>query len=323
MWFLSVGAAVVLAVVGCGGSGDSGKPAGTGASAAKLSGEINIDGSSTVYIISEAMAKAFKNEHPDVKINVGISGTGGGFKKFTKGETDISDASRAIKDGEKEEAKKNNIEYTELQVAWDGITVVIHKDNTWAKKMTVEQLKKMWHPDSQGKVMKWSDIDSSWPNEPFKLFGPGPDSGTFDYFTEVVNGKERAERTDVEASQNPEVLVKGVAGNKYALGYFGLAYYEENTDKLNAVAVENPKTKEFVLPSEATVLDRTYAPLSRPLYIYVKSESLKKKPEVQEFAKFYLRRSEDLVKSARYVPMKTVDRSEQQAKLEDALKALK
>jgi phosphate transport system substrate-binding protein len=284
-----------------------------------LKGEIKIDGSSTVYLISEAMATHFKKEHANVQVSVGISGTGGGFKKFMAGETDISDASRAIKPAEAEGCKKAGIEYVEFHVAWDGITVVIHPENNWAKKMTVAQLKKIWNPDTPAK--QWSDVDPSWPKEEIKLFGPGPDSGTFDYFTEAINGMERVTRKDYEASQNPDVLVKGVAGNKYALGYFGLAYYEDNKDKLAAVAVAAKEGGDYVLPSKETVLKQTYKPLSRPLFIYVKKASFKR-PEVQEFVRFYLRRS-DLVEQAKYIQTTALQRSSEQDKFEGALKGLK
>lgn len=287
----------------------------------RLKGEIKIDGSSTVYLITEAVATNFKKLNPDVNITVGISGTGGGFKKFINGETDISDASRAIKPAEAEGCKKNGIAYTDLQVAWDGLAVVINKDNKWAQKMTVEQLKKIWHPDNQKTVMKWSDVDPSWPAEQIKLFGPGPDSGTFDYFTEVINGKEKLSRTDYQASEDDNTLVKGVEGNKYAMGYFGLAYYEQNKDKLNVVAIAQKSGDPYVTPTNETVLGGSYKPLSRPLFIYVKSASLKR-PEVQEFIKFYMRR-DDLVSAVKYVPMSAFQQVKEQKKLETALKEVK
>jgi phosphate transport system substrate-binding protein len=281
-----------------------------------LKGEIKVDGSSTVYLITEAMVANFSKEHPGVKISVGVSGTGGGFKKFANGETDINDASRPIKPAEIMACKDNNIRYLELQVAWDGLAVINHPENTWAKKLTVEQLRKIWHPDSAAK--KWSDVDPSWPNETIKLFGPGPDSGTFDYFTEAINGKEKLTRKDYEANQNPNVLVKGIEGSKYALGYFGLAYYEENKDKLQLVAVAEKEGAPYVLPSKETVLDKSYKPLSRPLFIYVKQTALKR-PEVEQFVRFYLRRG-DLVTTARYVEMNTRTQRGVQDKFEKALK---
>jgi phosphate transport system substrate-binding protein len=267
--------------------------------AAPQKGEIKCDGSSTVYLITEAVATNFKKQNPDVQISVGISGTGGGFKKFAAGETDISDASRKIKPAEQEACQKNKIDFVELQVAWDGLTVVIHPDNTWAKSLTVDQLKKIWHPDTAAK--KWSDVDPTWPKEEIKLFGPGPDSGTFDFFTEAINGKEKVSRTDYQASEDDNTIVSGVEGNKYALGYFGLAYYEENKAKLQAVAIVAKDSGKAVLPTPETVLDKTYKPLSRPLFIYVNKASLAR-PEVVEFVKFYLRRN-DLVKSAKYIPL--------------------
>jgi phosphate transport system substrate-binding protein len=283
-----------------------------------LQGEIKIDGSSTVYLISEAVASAFKKEHRNVKITVGISGTGGGFKKFYSGETDISDASRPIKPEEKAQCQKNGIDYLELQVAWDGLAVVIHPQNTWAQKMTVQQLRTIWHPDLAAK--KWSDVDPSWPQEEIKLFGAGPDSGTFDYFTEVINGKERLSRRDYEASENDDVTVKGVAGNKYALGYFGVAYYEENKDKLQCVAVAAKEGADYVLPTKDTVLRRNYTPLSRPLFLYIKKSSLKR-PEVKEFVAFYLRRN-DLVELAKFIRMNTRNTVEQRDKFEKYVREL-
>lgn len=286
----------------------------------KLRGEIKADGSSTVYLITEGMATNFKKLHPGVNITVGISGTGGGFKKFASGETDISDASRAIKPAEIEACKKNGVDYLELQVAWDGLAVVIHKENDWAAKMTVEQLKKIWHPDTPTfkNAKKWSDVDSSWPDQPIKLYGPGADSGTFDYFTEVINGKEKVTRTDYEASEDDNVLVTGVERNKYALGYFGMAYYEAHKDKLRAVAVKGPKSEDYVLPSAETVLGKKYVPLSRPLFIYVKKDSLKRS-EVQEFTRFFQRRN-DIVSQVKYVPLSAFQQAKEKKKLEDSLK---
>jgi phosphate transport system substrate-binding protein len=283
-----------------------------------LKGDIKIDGSSTVYLITQAMATKFNAQHPDVKITVGLSGTGGGFKKFSAGETDINDASRAIHDAEAEACKKNGIGVVGLQVAWDGIAVVVHPDNTWARKMTVEQLRQIWHPDSAAK--KWSDVDPKWPNETIKLFGTGADSGTHDFFTEKINGKEKLIRKDYEATADPNIIARGVEGNKYALGYMGLAYYEANKDKLGLVAVADKKGDPYVQPSTETVLDGTYKPLSRPLFIYIKKESLKR-PEVKAFAEFYLRR-DDLVAEVKYVKMNTRQANAQKKKLDEALKSL-
>jgi phosphate transport system substrate-binding protein len=284
-----------------------------------LSGEIKVDGSSTVYLITEKIATNFKRQHPGVNITVGISGTGGGFKKFAAGETDISDASRAIRPAEAEACKKNGIAYLELQVAWDGLAVVVNKENTWAKEMTVEQLKKIWHPETKDfkNAKKWSDVNGQWPNEDIKLFGPGADSGTFDYFTEAINGKEKVSRTDYEDSEDDNIIVKGVERSRYALGYFGVAYYEAHKDKLSVVAIASKEGAPYVLPTRENVLTNKYKPLSRPLYIYVKTSSLKR-PEVAEFLKYYLRR-DDLVADVKYVPLSAEQQVEQQQKLEKAL----
>jgi len=285
---------------------------------AELRGGLKIDGSSTVYLITEAMAKAFKIHHPGVSISVGSSGTGGGFKKFAAGETDVSNASRAIKGPEIEACRKAGVEFLEFQVAWDGLTVVLHPENTWAKELSVEQLHRIWKEGST--VQRWSDVEPGWPDEPLRLYGPGADSGTFDFFTEAVNEKEKSSRTDYEASENDNVLVQGVAGNKYALGYFGLAFFEENKAKLQAAAIRAKGAATAVSPSTETVLNKTYKPLSRPLFIYVKVAALKR-PEVREFVRFYLRR-DDLVARAKYIPLTLRGQYEQQAKLDAALKAL-
>lgn len=287
----------------------------------KLKGDIRIDGSSTVYLITEAVATQFKKLHPGVNTTVGIAGTGGGFKKFAAGETDISDASRPIKAAEAENCKKAGIAFTELQIAWDGLALIIHPDNTWAKKMTVEQLKKIWHPDTPEfkNAKKWSDVDSSWPAEPIQLYGAGPDSGTFDYFTEAINGKEKVIRTDYNASEDDNNTIVGIERNKYAIGFLGLAYYESHKDKLGLVAVAPKAGADYVLPSAETVLTKKYTPLSRPLFIYVKNSSLKR-PEVQEFVSFYLRRT-DLVSSVRYVPMSALQTAKERRKYDEALKA--
>ncbi|CDF58942.1 PstS family phosphate ABC transporter substrate-binding protein [Thermobrachium celere] len=259
-----------------------------------LSGTIKIDGSSTVYPITQAVAEEFKKENQGVEITVGVSGTGGGFKKFVVGEIDINNASRHVKQEELDKAKANGIEMTEVQVAFDGIAVVVNKQNDWAKDMTVEELKMIWDKDS--KVQYWSDVRPEWPKEKIKLYGPGTDSGTFEYFTEAINGKAKQIRADYTASEDDNVLVQGVAGDKYAMGFFGLAYYEENMDKLNVVKVNG------VEPTVETVKNGTYKPLSRPLFIYVSNKALER-PEVKEFVKFYLTKGKDLVKEVGYIPM--------------------
>ncbi|MFN3739980.1 MAG: PstS family phosphate ABC transporter substrate-binding protein [Thermodesulfovibrionales bacterium] len=264
---------------------------------------IKIDGSSTVYPITEAVGEEFqKVKKGKVKVTVGISGTGGGFKKFCRGETDISNASRPVMKTEMETCKKNGIEYIELPVAYDGLAVMVNPKNTWVDKLTVDELKKIWEPPAQGKVTKWNQIRQGWPDAPLKLFGPGVDSGTFDYFTEAIVGKPKASRGDYTSSEDDNVLVQGIAGDKYSLGYFGLAYYEENRDKLRLVPIVNPKTGKAVLPSTETVMDGSYQPLSRPIFIYVNLKSLER-PEVKEFVEFYLKNAPQLVKEVKYIPL--------------------
>jgi phosphate transport system substrate-binding protein len=280
-------------------------------------GEIKVDGSSTTYLVTQAVAEEFKKLHPGMRISVGISGTGGGFKKFAEGETDISNASRAIKPAEVEKCKTKGIDFVELQVCWDGLAVVIHKENTWARKLTVEQLRKIW--DEGSTVKTWQEVEPNWPDEPIALFGAGTDSGTFDYFTEAINGKEKRIRKDYTPSEDDNVTVNGVARNKYAIGFFGLAYYEANTDKLEVAAIYNPKLRQYITPNTKTVLTRQYAPLGRPLYIYIKKSSLQR-PEVQAFTRFYLRR-EDLVQKVKYVPLSARQQVAEQDKLEAAIPA--
>lgn len=247
--------------------------------------DIRVDGSSTVYPVTLAVAEEFSIDNPRVKITVAFSGTGGGFRKFCAGETDISNASRPISASEIDLCKKNGIEFIELPVVYDGLTVVVHPQNTWAKCMTVAELKKAWEPNS--KVTFWSDIRPSWPKEKIVFYGPGADSGTFDYFTEEINGKAKAIRTDYFPSEDDNVLVKGVEGNKNAIGFFGYAYYLEEGKRLSAVAVDQGKGKGCVTPSETTINNGSYAPLSRPLLIYVSKNQLAK-ASVKNFVNFYL-----------------------------------
>lgn len=264
---------------------------------------IKVDGSSTVFPITEATAEEFqKSKQGKVKVTVGVSGTGGGFKKFCRGETDISDASRPIKEKEMKACKEAGIQYIEIPVAYDALTVVINPKNNWAATMTVAELKKMWEPEAQGKVMKWNEVNPKWPNAKLALFGPGADSGTFDYFTEAVNHKEKASRGDFTASEDDNVLVQGVARDKNAIGYFGYAYYAENKDKLKAVTVINPATNKPVAPSAKTVEDGSYAPLSRPIFIYVSAKSAEK-PEVKEFVEYYIKHAPKFVSEVKYVPL--------------------
>jgi len=264
---------------------------------------VKIDGSSTVYPISEAVAEEFqKSKQGKIKVTVGISGTGGGFKKFCRGETDISDASRPISAKEMQACAEAGIRYVELPVAFDALTVVINPKNTWIKEFKVEELKTMWEPSAQGKITNWKQVNQSWPDRALKLFGPGADSGTFDYFTDAINGKEKASRGDFTASEDDNVLVQGVARDVGAIGYFGLAYYVENKDKLKAVPIVNKGSSTAVMPSLETVMDGTYQPLARPIFIYVSDKAIAR-PEVREFVEYYLMHGAKLSKEVGYVPL--------------------
>jgi phosphate transport system substrate-binding protein len=306
-------AAAVVCVIGCGKSGDTAtgtadRSAPTGKDTVEgkteeVSGPISIDGSSTVYPVTEAVAEEFQIQHPKVRITVGIAGTGGGFKRFTRGETDVSNASRPILGEEMQAARANNVAYIELPVCFDALTVVVHPANDWVDHMTVEELKKIWEPAAQGKITRWNQIRPEWPDEELALFGPGADSGTFDYFTEAVVGKAKSSRGDFTASEDDNVLVQGVAGNKYGLGYFGYAYYPPNQDKLKAVAIDWEKDDQGpVLPNDETVLKGTYNPLSRPLFIYVSKKSAER-PAVERFVEFYLTEGPALAQEVKYVPL--------------------
>src|SRR5918995_3268629 len=262
---------------------------------------IQIDGSSTVFPITEAVAEEFQQaKKGKIKVTVGISGTGGGFKKFCRGETDIQDASRPILKQEMEACKGAGVEYIEVPVAFDALTVMINPKNNWSPSMTVAELKKIWEPSAQGKITNWNQVRDKWPNAPLKLFGAGADSGTFDYFTEAITGKAKSSRGDFTASEDDNVLVQGIANDRNALGFFGYAYYAENKEKLKAVPIVNKAGA--VGPSEKTVLDGSYQPLSRPIYIYVSKKALEK-PEVREFTEFYLKNAPKLVKEVKYVPL--------------------
>ncbi len=263
---------------------------------------IKIDGSSTVFPIAEAVAEEFQiSKKGKVRVTVGIAGTGGGFKRFCRGETDISNASRPILKEEMELCKAAGIKYLELPVAFDALTVVVNPQNTWVKSLTAADLKKMWEPSAQGRVTKWNQVRSDWPAQPLMLFGPGADSGTFDYFTEAVNGKAKASRGDYTASEDDNTLVQGVENNKNALGYFGYAYYIAHKDKMRAIPIVNKKGKE-VSPSIEAVNDGSYEPLSRPLFIYVR-DTAAKRAEVNEFIKFFLTDGAELAKEVGYVPL--------------------
>lgn len=267
---------------------------------------IKIDGSSTVFPITEAVAEEFqKTKKGAVRVTVGISGTGGGFKKFCRGEIDISNASRPILKQEMEACGKAGIKYIELPVAFDALTVVVNPKNDWVKQMTVAELKTIWEPAAQGKITKWKQVNPNWPDKPLKLFGAGSDSGTFDYFTEAVVGKAKSSRGDYTASEDDNVLVQGVARDVNALGYFGFAYFEENRDKLKAVPIVNPKGKA-VAPTLEAVVAGEYQPLSRPIFIYVNAQSAEK-PAVKDFIEFYLKNAKPLVKEVKYIPLSDAD----------------
>jgi phosphate transport system substrate-binding protein len=277
----------------------------------QLTGRIQVDGSSTVAPLISLAAERFRREEPKVRVSVGVSGTGGGFERFCRDETDLSNASRKIKDEERQLCEKNGVPFFELQVANDGISVVVNKDNTWAKCLTVEQLKAIWEPRS--KVDSWKDIDESFPDEKLSLFGAGTDSGTFDYFTEAIVGEEGASRSDYTPSEDDNVTVRGVAGKKGALGYFGLSYYVENKERLRALAIDGGDG--CVDPSVETVQDGTYKPLSRPLLMYVNEDSLADKEAIDPFLTFLLDNEARLARGAKFVPMT-------QGQLDDAHTAL-
>lgn len=265
---------------------------------------IKIDGSSTVYPITEAVAEEFQKAQK-IKVTVGESGTGGGFKKFCRGETDISNASRPISQKEIDACKEAGIQFIELPVAFDALTVAVNDKNDWVKTLTVDELKKIWQPGST--IKNWKQVNSTYPDKPINLYGPGTASGTFDYFTEAINGKSKASRTDYTPSEDDNVLVQGVSGNVGGMAYFGLAYYEENKDKLRAVPIAEKAGKLGVLPSVETVKDGTYQPLSRPIFIYVNATAAAFKPEVKSFINFYLDNAPELVKEVKYIPLTTED----------------
>ena len=282
----------VLALSGCAGKEEE-VPA-----ASALSGAVAVDGSSTVAPISEAIAEEFQGANPGVRVTVGIAGTGGGFKRFCAGETDISDASRPITDAERESCAAAGIEFVEMPVAWDGLSIVVNPSNDFAECLTVAELKKIWEPNS--KVTSWRDVRSDFPAQPIKLYGPGTDSGTFDYFTEVINGKAKSSRPDYQASEDDNVLVQGVAGDQFALGYFGHAYVSKNLDKLKVVGVDSGTG--CIQPTDETITNKTYTPLSRPLFLYVKRASMAR-PEVKEFIRFFMDEAKAIVPTTGYLAL--------------------
>lgn len=296
-----------LALAACGGDDD-----GNGSGGSSSGGTIRADGSSTVGPLTTATAERFQKENEGVRVTVGISGTGGGFERFCAGETDLSNASRPIKDEEKQLCADEGIEFVELHVANDALTVVGNPENDWAECLTVEQLKTIWGPES--KVDSWKDVDPQFPDEKMTLFGPGTDSGTFDYFTDEINGEEGASRSDYSASEDDNVTVRGVTGEKGALGYFGYSYFEENQDSLKAIEVDGGDG--CVAPSVETAQDGTYKPLSRPLFIYAKTSSLERQ-EVRDFLTYMLDNATEIAEAAQYVPLT----DEQADKSREALEA--
>jgi phosphate transport system substrate-binding protein len=299
--------AVLGLAAGCGGDDDDGGNGGA-------SGTITIDGSSTVGPFATRAAEDFRGENSDVQVTVGISGTGGGFERFCAGETDISDASRPIDDEEAAMCEENGVEYTELRVATDALTNIVNSANDWATCLTVDQLKAIWGPDSN--VSNWNQVDPSFPDEPLKLYGPGTDSGTFDYFTDVINGEEGASRTDFSASEDDNVIVQGVSGDTGGLGYLGFSYYEENQDTLKALEVDGGQG--CVAPTVETAQDDTYTPLSRPLFMYVKTSALSENAALPEFLTFTLENQQAIAEESQVVPLSQEQIDEQLQALEDA-----
>jgi phosphate transport system substrate-binding protein len=299
--------AVALVAAACGGNDDNGT---TGGGGTQLSGTINIDGSSTVAPLSEAAAELFQEQNSGVRVTVGTSGTGGGFEKFCAGETDISDASRAIEADETKACESKGIKYEEVQVANDGLSVVVNNQNTWANCLTTAQLKKIW--DKGSKVDNWNQVDPSFPNEPLKLFGAGTDSGTFDYFTNAINGEEGRSRSDYSATEDDNVTVTGVSGTTGGLGYFGLSYLQENQGKIKGVQVDGGGG--CVAPTVETVQDGSYKPLSRPLFIYPSDKALER-PEVKAFLEFYVNNYQKIAEDALFVPLTEEQAAEAKAKI--------
>jgi phosphate transport system substrate-binding protein len=311
---------VAVVAVGCGrdeadeGNGDT--AAVNGGGGGDLSGTIEIDGSSTVGPLVTAASEQFRQQEPNVDVRVGTSGTGGGFERFCAGETDISNASRPIKDDEEVPiCEENGVEYTELQVATDALTVVVNAENDWATCLTTDQLKKIWEPKAEGKIMNWNQVDPSFPDERLVLFGAGTDSGTFDYFTDEINGEEGASRTDYQATEDDNVTVQGVSSETGGLGYFGFSYYEENQDTLKAVEIDSGEG--CVAPSADAAQSGEYTPLSRPLFIYVKNESLGR-PEVEAFVNHAIENAVSIAEQAKFIPLNDEQLAESQSTLEEA-----
>ena len=315
---LAVAGAAALLLAACGSGNDPTNTAGGGEDgngSSELSGAVNIDGSSTVFPLSSAAAELFGEEQPGVQVSVGQSGTGGGFEKFCAGETDVSDASRQIGEDEVALCEENGVEYEELSIANDALTVVVNAENDWAECLTVEQLNAIWAPDST--VSNWNEVDPSFPDEPLVLAGPGTDSGTFDYFTDAINGEEGASRTDYEASEDDNVIVQAVQGSSGGMGYFGFSYYEENQDTLKALEIDGGEG--CVAPSAEGVQDGSYAPLGRQLFIYPSAQSIQEKPEVEAFIDFYVDNIDTIVEAAAFIGLN----DEQKALLEQQVEQLR
>ncbi len=287
----------VLALIACGGSNEQDASTSSNNGAA-LQGTVRMDGSSTVFPISEAVAEEYRVVQPKVRVTVGVSGTGGGFKKLINDEIDINNASREVKASELEKLTAGNINFIELPIAFDGLSVVVNKENDWVDHLTTEELKRIWEPESS--VKTWQDVRPEWPAEEIKLYGPGADSGTFDYFTKAINGKEQASRPDYTSSEDDNVLVQGISGDLYSLGYFGFAYYKENENKLRVVPVDGGDGP--VLPTLETINTGTYKPLSRPIYIYVKEASLAE-AQIESFVDFYLTHAGELAEEVGYISL--------------------
>ena len=305
--------AAILLTFGLAACGGQNQNAASGTGEGGVSGEVISDGSSTVQPLTAAAGELFAEEQSGVNVSVATSGTGGGFEKFCQGQTDISNASRPIKDEEIAVCEENGVEYTELTVANDALTVVTSKDNDFIDCMTIDELNTLWAPEAEGKITTWDQVNPEWPAEPIELYGPGTDSGTFDYFTDVVNGEEGASRSDYNASEDDNVLVQGVSGSPNALAYFGFTYYEENADALKAVAIDSGEG--CVEPSEEAAKDGSYEPLSRPLFIYVSNQSYQEKPQVGAFVDFYAENVNEIAEAAQYIALS----DEQATELKDAV----
>ena len=306
---------IALGLTACGGGNEEAAAAGAGGGG-ELSGEVVVDGSSTVQPLTAAAGELFAEEAPNVNVSVGTSGTGGGFEVFCQGQTDISNASRPIDEEEVAACQEAGVQYTELQVATDALTVVTSADNDFISCLTTQELATLWGPEAEGTVTTWNQVNSSFPAEPIELYGPGTDSGTFDYFTDSINGEEGVSRTDYNASEDDNVIVQGVSGSTNALGYFGYTYYEENADALKAIEIDSGNG--CVAPSADTAQDGSYTPLARPLFIYVSDRAAAEKPQVKAFVDFYAQNDAEIAEAAQYIPLN----DEQRSQLESAAAAL-